>query len=68
MFFFSFYRLLTVSLTLAFLEFFDVFSFTTVLSMVHFQEDITDYPGSNLEFYTQSAKFVLGILSITYLS
>lgn len=34
--------------------------------MVHFEEGITAYPGSNLESYTQGAKFVLGILSITY--
>lgn len=55
-----------MSSTLAFLDFFEVFSFITVLSMVHFQEGITAYPGSNLQFYTRSAKFVLEILSITY--
>lgn len=55
-----------MALILAYPDFFEFFSFITVLSMVHFQEDITAYPGNNPEFYNQSPKFILEILSITY--
>lgn len=64
--FFSFSRLFPEALILAFPDFFEVFSFITVLSMVHFQEDITAYPGNNPEFFNQNAKFILEILSITF--